>query len=327
MEVLELSEATELTPLSEFKKRDAALAELAATHRDLKIVGIEDKAGYEKCHKAQMELRKVRVSIETTRKELKAGAIEYGKKVDAEAARLTAIVEPVENELAREKEKVDEEKERRRQAAVESMRARVRQRMDEFRTINILPPFGYEDMTDDDYGVALASARLEAAKREQAAAEEKRRQDEIAEQQRREREELGRLRAEQEAERQRIEAERQKLDNERAEQERAKEREVFAKQAAERAAKETEERIARETAQAAQREALRQAELKAESERIEAERIKAEAEKPLREKILQVAAMVEQVPVYLTGDVEAKVKKAIATAVTAIRKLANGPLE
>ena len=63
------------------------------------IAGIEDKEGYRRVQEGRLLLKKVRTGIEQRRKELKAGALEYGRKVDAVAKELTALIEPTEEKL------------------------------------------------------------------------------------------------------------------------------------------------------------------------------------------------------------------------------------
>lgn len=80
------------------------IAEIKAYCNGLTIVSINDKEGYKITSAALSKVKKIRTSIESKRKELKAVALEYGKAVDGEAKRLTALVEPIEAEL---KTKVD----------------------------------------------------------------------------------------------------------------------------------------------------------------------------------------------------------------------------
>ncbi len=334
----------ELAPLSEFKKRDLALADLAAKYKDLKINGINDKDGYKKCHAAEMELRKVRVSIENTRKELKAVALQYGKDVDSEARRLTAIVEPIENALANEKEKVDAEKERIKQASIEAMRARVRVRMDEFRALGVLPPFGYEDFTEEDYQVAYASAKLQKAQRDQAEAEEAKRKQEEAdklaaeraewERQKKEQEasaaalraEQDRIRQAQEAKAAELRAHEQRIAEQEAAQRRAAELESAKKAAAEQAVKDEQERQEqlRIRAENAQKEIAERRRQEEEAKQAELKRI--EAEKPIREKITRTAKVVDDIAANLPYA-HVMVLKALTRCASEIRKIANGPLE
>jgi len=82
----------------------------------------ETSDGYENVRKAIATTRKHRGDIEKKRKELKADAIEYGRKVDAEACRLTEALRAIEEPLQAEKDRIDEETERVRHAKAEKQR-------------------------------------------------------------------------------------------------------------------------------------------------------------------------------------------------------------
>lgn len=85
-----------------FSVSDAAIAQLAAEYMPLKIIDINDAAGFKRVHDARMNVKEKRVLVEKTRKELKADALEFGRKVDGEAKRLTSLLEPIESHLAAE---------------------------------------------------------------------------------------------------------------------------------------------------------------------------------------------------------------------------------
>ena len=66
-----------------------------------------------------------RVEVEKKRKELKADALEWGRKVDTEAKRIFGLLEPIETHLQTEENRVAQEKERIRQEKIEKEKARV----------------------------------------------------------------------------------------------------------------------------------------------------------------------------------------------------------
>lgn len=108
---------------------DTAIQALAEKSAGLKIEGIEDRAGYAAVHAARMEFKGLRVKVEKRRKELKADALEWGRRVDTEAARLTGLMEPHENRLLAEEKRIDDEKARiaaaeeaRKQAVIQARR-------------------------------------------------------------------------------------------------------------------------------------------------------------------------------------------------------------
>lgn len=79
------------------------------------IAGPEDKANYKLATQAYSKVKKTRTAIEAKRKELKEPALEFGRAVDAEAKRLTALIEPVESALKAKIDVIDREKERQEQ--------------------------------------------------------------------------------------------------------------------------------------------------------------------------------------------------------------------
>ena len=76
--------------LARFSPTDAAIAALSDEYLPLRIVDVKDVAGYKAVHQARMDVKGKRVAIEKVRKELKADALEYGRKVDAAAKRFVS---------------------------------------------------------------------------------------------------------------------------------------------------------------------------------------------------------------------------------------------
>lgn len=100
--------ATDLAfPVKEFD-----IAAIRPTVMALKINGIEDKEGQKLVHEWRMKCRKMRTGIESTREEFKRVWLEGGRKVDAEAKRLQAELEPLEQHCIAEEEKIEAELER-----------------------------------------------------------------------------------------------------------------------------------------------------------------------------------------------------------------------
>lgn len=103
-----------------FNLTDAGLAELSAKYLPLTVSNPDDTDGYHAVKTARLDVKARRVAVEKTRVEMKADALEYGRRVDAEAKRITAKLTHIEshleaqeaivtNELARRK-KLEEEK-------------------------------------------------------------------------------------------------------------------------------------------------------------------------------------------------------------------------
>lgn len=100
---------------------DAALAEMKQKYAGLKIT---DHAGYETVRLAIADCRGKRSDVEARRKELKAAALDYGRRVDGEAKRITAALMEVEEPLKAEKQRVDDEKARVKREKEEAEEAR-----------------------------------------------------------------------------------------------------------------------------------------------------------------------------------------------------------
>ncbi|MFO1066308.1 MAG: hypothetical protein U0892_20820 [Pirellulales bacterium] len=90
-----------------FAVTDSKIAELKA---ELTGLSAETKEGYERVRDAIGLVRKARYAIDHRRKELKADALAWGRKVEAEANRLTALLVAIENPLVDEKKRIDDAK-------------------------------------------------------------------------------------------------------------------------------------------------------------------------------------------------------------------------
>ena len=111
--------------LTRFGIADAAIEELGKRYLPLKIDGLDDKKNYAMVHSARMIVRSKRTDIERVRKELKADALEFGRKVDGEAKRLTALLEPIETHLEQQEFAIDTERERLKNLAAEQARLKA----------------------------------------------------------------------------------------------------------------------------------------------------------------------------------------------------------
>lgn len=85
----------------------------------------EDKTQYKAVKSAHLQAVKFRTSIEKKRKELKAPALEYGKKVDAIAKEFQEIVHSKELELFSERNKVEQYEKEQEQKRLDAERERV----------------------------------------------------------------------------------------------------------------------------------------------------------------------------------------------------------
>lgn len=115
---------------------DAAIAEMKEMYMGLVITDIDDKEQYDAVHRAHMTVRGKRIEVDKKRKELKADALEWGRKVQAEANRIFALIEPIENHLKAEKQKVQDEKDRIERERV----AKIEEKIDHLKKFRIYDP-------------------------------------------------------------------------------------------------------------------------------------------------------------------------------------------
>jgi hypothetical protein len=80
---------------------------------------------YQQVHQKVMAITKIRTGIEAVRKELKADALAWGKKVDCEAKRLTCLIEEIEEPWKDVKRAADEEQARLEEEARQAEQKRV----------------------------------------------------------------------------------------------------------------------------------------------------------------------------------------------------------
>jgi len=281
---------TEAAQVVSYSVSDAAIAELREA---LTGLSPETREGYEQVKQGIGACRKLRGEIEETRVALKAEALEWGRKVDAEAARLKSQIVEIENPLKAAKTEVDERAERAREAA-------------ELAEAKALADAEKARREAEAAEMAAARAELAAMRRkieEDRAADEQRRAAErraeldkqqaeaaaVAAKQAAEAAALAAERAALAAERKAIDDAKKKAADEAAAAAAAAEREAFEQQAREQA-----EREARERVEAEQREAAAAA-ARAEAERIEAEKLAA-MRRPDAVKVRAYAAAIMAVP-------------------------------
>jgi len=283
------------TGLVEYNITDAAISEMKSIYMELAITDIEDKEQFDAVHSARMVVKGKRVEVEKRRKELKADALAWGKKVDGKAKEIFEKLEPIETHLDGEERKVTDEQKRIKDEADRKEKEKIEKRIAEFAEVNVhLPFFDVAAMTDGYFDSRLIIARADfEAEQNRLAEEEAARKAEIerlavinAEMERKA-EELAKKEAESKAESNRIASEKAQWETEKKAEQERRDREAFEAQAKENA------RIAAEGAAAekAEREA-REAKEKAEKE--VAEKARQEALKPDREKLLLYADKIRE---------------------------------
>lgn len=123
--------------IEKFSPEKAALTELANKYASLTINGVDDTAGYAIVDEARKDLKKKRVLIKNTGKELRQEAVDFQKKVIAVEKELIGIIEPLELELKAKQDVIDDEKRKALRLAA------LPARKEKLAKINL-------EMTDDD---------------------------------------------------------------------------------------------------------------------------------------------------------------------------------
>lgn len=104
---------------------DAAIAEMGEKYMGLTVKDPTDEAGFKAVHNARVIVKSKRVEVEKMRVGLKADALSYGRLVDTEAKRITALLAPIESHLIGQERIVTDEKKRKEQEAQEAERLRL----------------------------------------------------------------------------------------------------------------------------------------------------------------------------------------------------------
>lgn len=256
------------------------LEALAQACTGLKIQGLEDKSGMKKVAEARKTLKAKRVELTKQGKSMRDGLTAINRFISSKEKELVGIIEPIEDELQAEEDRIEEERQRIAREEEERENARIQARVDKLlqygRQVDIAELRGLSDETFDLL-VDKAREEWEAEQEEKRKAEEarlaeERRIAEEREQIRIQQEELDRERQRMREQQEAIEAEKRKIEEQ--------------KQAAERAQREAEEAKRRaDELEKAKAEAAEKARLEAiaEQQRQEEERKAAEEKKRLAE--------------------------------------------
>lgn len=248
---------------------DAEIAKYRSAYMGLQVKGVNDKDGYASCRSARLEVKEKRVGIEHRRKELKAQSLEFGRKVDAEAKRISEPLEEIEAHLKSQEEIVENEEKRLKELAETQRRERMEKRMADLHAIKVsFLPSAVESLSDEDFAALLQVETEKYKAALQAAADEAERVRKLEAERA---EQAAKIRA-QEEETRRLQAE------------------LLAKQQAEIAEK---NRQLQEAAQREQDEKVKAAREQAERERAEAQRIAAERAEKAKQEAAAIARELE----------------------------------
>jgi colicin import membrane protein len=112
------------TALAEYDKVGAGLAQLQKTYGGV-LFDVETPNGMQMAKAARLKLREPRYEIERIRKAAKAPLLAIGKRLDAEAARITTEIMKLEDPIDQQIKNEEERKERERQAKIDAENARI----------------------------------------------------------------------------------------------------------------------------------------------------------------------------------------------------------
>lgn len=262
----------------------AAISKMHNLYMDLTVADIEDEKGFAEVEAARKVVKGKRVSTEKQRKVFKKDALEYGRKVDAEAKGIFALLEPIESHLIKQGDIVRDEEKRVEAEKEAAEKKKVQDRVNAFLMVDVVMDFfDAVSLDDDEFAKVLDDATIAYnAEQERLATEEKAKiEQEIAEREERERqaatnkaesERLEKVRLEQEEiaagirlQQEQLKAEQKKLDDAKQAEQDAKDRIALEKRLAE----EAEARAQKEAQDAADRAAQEKIEAEAEAERQE----------------------------------------------------------
>jgi colicin import membrane protein len=112
------------TALVEFDKVAAGLAQLETNYKGV-LFDVETSGGMAVAKAARAALREPRYKIERIRKEAKAPLLAVGKKLDADAARITAEIMKLEDPIDQQIKSEEDRQEREKQAKIDAENARI----------------------------------------------------------------------------------------------------------------------------------------------------------------------------------------------------------
>ena len=285
----------------------AEIAKMSDIYMGLTIKDLDDHAGFESVHSARIVMVRHRTGVDKLRKSANETAQKFIKNNNANAKKLTGLMEPIETHLKTEEDKITKEKERIKAQEEKLEQERIKRKVDALFAVNVVMPFfDVALLSDEGYGILLEKSIRIAEEKTRLAEEEKLAKEKAEKELVAERAELEKLRAEQEAiakgqkeERQKLAAEKHAIEVAKQAKIDRKEREAFEKQAkedariqAEKDAKVRAEKEALETQEKAEREAK---ELKTKEEAKAVEKIRQAELLPDKEKLIDLAMTIKQI--------------------------------
>lgn len=121
-----------------FDITEASIAKLKADAQSIVINGVDDKQGYKEAETARKFIKSKRVAVNKKREELNEEAIAYQRTVNAEAKRITSMLEPIEEELEAKIKAIDDEKERIKVEAIRAKQEKIASRFKQLLKLGML---------------------------------------------------------------------------------------------------------------------------------------------------------------------------------------------
>lgn len=153
---------------------NAAIADFKDRYSGLKINGLEDKAGLKLVYDARQDVKRTRIGVEKYADNLKATAIAFQNKVNAEKKRVVGELKEIENHLQSEEDKIEAEKQRIKDEELKKEEERIQKRVDR------LAQYGYKievaflkSLPDDQFDAIVLNAKDEFDKEQKRIADEK----------------------------------------------------------------------------------------------------------------------------------------------------------
>lgn len=138
------------------------LIELKQSCLLLVVASESDTKGYEECKEMRGRVRTLRIDIENRRKERKAGALEFGRRLDSEARRLTSLFEDGERHLIEQIKIVDDAEKRKQEAAAKIANDRFEERSRLLQSYRAAFSFGeLQVATEESFQAMLLKAKNE----------------------------------------------------------------------------------------------------------------------------------------------------------------------
>ena len=154
------SQTTALGAIAAYSPTEAALALLAEKYKDA-TYDLTTVKGDKAARAARKELTGLRTSLEAKRKQLKAPALEYSRRIDSEAARITnaiaALEDPISDQIKADEQRREDERQER--ARAEATRIEAHQKAVE--VLRRVPPQAYHaDTTPEQIDTMMAALLL-----------------------------------------------------------------------------------------------------------------------------------------------------------------------